>query len=67
MCAAAVELAPGEAPGKRAYDVFLECYHQGVLVRPAGENLVFAPPFVVSAEQIDQMVTMLAAAVRKHL
>ncbi len=65
--AAAVELAPGEAPGKRAYDVFLECYHQGVLVRPAGENLVFAPPFVVSAEQIDQMVTMLAAAVRKHL
>jgi beta-alanine--pyruvate transaminase len=56
---------PG-TPGKRAYDIFLECYHNGVMVRPAGENLVFAPPFIVEQSHIDQMVSTLAAAIRKH-
>ena len=65
--AGAVELAslPG-LPGKRAFEVFLECFHQGVLVRPAGENLVLAPPFIVEQGHIDQMVSTLAAAIRKH-
>ncbi|MFZ9297541.1 MAG: aminotransferase class III-fold pyridoxal phosphate-dependent enzyme [Hylemonella sp.] len=64
--AGAVELAslPGLA-GKRAYDVFLECFHQGVLVRSAGENLVLAPAYVVEASQIEQMVSVLAGAIRK--
>ena len=65
--AAAVELSSlTGAPGKRAYDIFLDLYHQGVLVRPAGDNLVFAPPFIVEKDQIDQMVSMLADAIRRH-
>jgi len=65
--AGAVELAPVPGlPGKRAYDVFMSCFHQGVLVRPAGDNVVVCPPFIVSAEQIDQMVSTLAAAIRQH-
>jgi beta-alanine--pyruvate transaminase len=65
--AGAVELAslPGLA-GKRAYDIFLDCFHQGVLVRNAGDNLVLAPPYVVEPAQIDQMVSVLAASIRKH-
>jgi beta-alanine--pyruvate transaminase len=55
---------PGLA-GKRAYDVFLECFHQGVLVRSAGENLVLAPAYVVEAPQIEQMVSVLAGAIKK--
>ena len=64
--AGAVELTsiPG-LPGKRAYDIFLECFNQGVLVRPAGDVLVLAPPFIVEEAQIAQMVEVLAAAVRK--
>ena len=49
-----------------AFDVFLDCFHQGVLVRAAGENLVLAPPFVVEQGHIDQMVSTLAASIRKH-
>ena len=65
--AGAVELAPVPGlPGKRAYDVFMTCFHQGVLVRPAGDNVVVCPPFIVSAEQIDQMVSTLAVAIRQH-
>jgi beta-alanine--pyruvate transaminase len=65
--AGAVELAPiPGSPGKRGYDVFLTCYHDGVLVRAAGDNLVLCPPYIVEAGQIDQMVSTLAKAIRKH-
>jgi beta-alanine--pyruvate transaminase len=65
--AGAVELAslPNLA-GKRAYDVFLDCFHHGVLVRPAGDSLVLAPAYVVEPAQIEQMVSVLATAIRKH-
>jgi beta-alanine--pyruvate transaminase len=65
--AGAVELAPiAGAPGKRAFEIFLDCFHQGVLVRAAGENLVLAPAYVVEPAHLDQMVTTLAASIRKH-
>ncbi len=65
--AGAVELTSiAGSPGKRAYDIFMECFHQGVLVRPAGENLVLAPPYIVDKAQIDMMVGTLAAAIKKH-
>ena len=65
--AGAVELTGiAGLPGKRAYDIFLECFHKGVLIRPAGENLVLAPPFVVEKSHIDQMVGTLADAIKKH-
>jgi beta-alanine--pyruvate transaminase len=65
--AAAVELSSiAGLPGKRAYDIFIECYHKGALVRPAGENLVIAPPYIVEKAQIEQLVGTLADAIRKH-
>jgi beta-alanine--pyruvate transaminase len=65
--AGAVELASiAGMPGKRAYDIFLDCYHQGVLVRPAGENIVLCPPYIVEKSHIDQLVSTLAASIKKH-
>ena len=65
--AGAVELAPiAGLPGKRAFDIFMDCYHHGVLVRPAAENLVVCPPFIVEKEHIDRIVNVLADAIRKH-
>jgi len=64
--AAAVELAlMSGLPGKRAFDVFMDCYHRGVLVRNAGDNLVFAPPYIVEREHIETMVSVLADAIRR--
>jgi beta-alanine--pyruvate transaminase len=66
--AGAVELTPLPGlPGKRAYEIFLDCYHQGLLFRPAGDNLVLCPPYIVSEAEITQMVEMLAKSVKKHL
>ncbi len=65
--AAAVELSgiPG-LPGKRAYDIFIECFHKGALVRPAGECLVLAPPYIVEKSHIEQLVGTLADAIKKN-
>ena len=65
--AGAVELAPVVgAPGKRAYDIFMDCFHHGVLVRPAADNVVICPPFIVEKEHIDRIVNVVADAIRKH-
>ena len=65
--AGAVELAPAAAgPGKRAYDIMLDCFHRGVWLRAAGDNLVLCPPYIVESGQIDQMVQTLADSIRRH-
>jgi len=65
--AGAVELAPAAAgPGKRAYDIMLDCFHRGVWLRAAGDNLVICPPYIVDNAQIDQMVQTLADSIRRH-
>jgi beta-alanine--pyruvate transaminase len=45
--------APGRA-GKRAFDVFLDCYAQGVLIRTTGDIIAMSPPLIVEREHIDQ-------------
>ncbi|MES2511766.1 MAG: aspartate aminotransferase family protein [Pseudomonadota bacterium] len=65
--AGAVELAPiAGSPGKRAYDIFMDCFHHGVLVRPAGENIVLCPPYIVEQQHIDRMLNVVANAIRRH-
>lgn len=65
--AAAVELAPIPGlPGKRAYDIFVDCFKKGALVRPAGDVLVIAPPYIVEKSHIDTLVNTLADSVKAH-
>ena len=65
---AAVELAPiAGAPGKRAYDIFLDCFHKGALVRPAGDVLVHrARPTSWKRRTSTQLVNTLADSIRRH-
>jgi beta-alanine--pyruvate transaminase len=55
---------PG-TPGKRAYDVFLACWERGVLVRTAGDVIALSPALIVERQQIDQIVSTLAEAIRR--
>ncbi len=65
--AAAVDVAPlAGAPGKRAFDIFIDCFKKGVLVRPAADVLVLAPPFIVERTQIETMVGVLTDSIRAH-
>ena len=65
--AGAVELASiAGSPGKRAYNIFMDCFHHGVWVRPAGENIVICPPYIVEDAHIDQIVQTVADSIRRH-
>ena len=61
-----VELAPlPGAPTKRAFDIFLDLYEQGLLVRTTGDIIALSPPLIIERAQIDQVVDMLRTAIRR--
>ena len=63
---AGIELAPivGE-PGKRAFDVFLDCWERGVLVRTTGDTVALSPPLIIEPGHIGQIVDTLSQAIRR--
>lgn len=61
----AVELEPRDsAPGARAFDVYLECFERGLMVRQTGDIIALCPPLIVSEAQIDELITTLGDAIR---
>ena len=62
----AVELSPREgAPGARAYDVFVDCFHEGLLIRVTGDIIALSPPLIVEREQIGTIVSILGDALKR--
>ena len=61
-----IELAPrpGE-PGKRAFEVFLDCWAQGVMIRVTGDIIALSPPLIVQPAQIEQIMQTLRTALRR--
>ena len=49
-----LEARPGE-PGKRGYDIYLDCFEHGVLVRQTGDILALSPPLIVEEGQIAEI------------
>jgi beta-alanine--pyruvate transaminase len=61
-----VELAPiAGAPTKRAFDIFLDCYEHGALVRTTGDIVALSPPLIIERPQIDQLIDTLGQAIRR--
>ncbi|SFM27526.1 aspartate aminotransferase family protein [Halopseudomonas yangmingensis] len=62
----AVHLASRDgAPGSRGYDVFEECFWQGVMVRCTGDIIAMSPPLIAEKEHIDQLVEVLGRVIAK--
>jgi beta-alanine--pyruvate transaminase len=61
MGAVELESRPG-APGTRAYDAFLNCFQQGIMIRFTGDTLAFSPPLIVSEAQIDEIFATVKKA-----
>jgi beta-alanine--pyruvate transaminase len=62
-----IELAPiAGQPGKRAFDVFLECWERGVLIRTTGDTIALSPPLIIENLHIDQMVGTLADVLKTN-
>ena len=61
-----IELAPlpGE-PAKRAFNIFLDCYEKGLLVRTTGDTIALSPPLIIERSHIDQIVDTLRGALKR--
>jgi beta-alanine--pyruvate transaminase len=61
-----IELAPRPgAPTQRAFDVFLDCYNAGVLIRTTGDTVALSPPLIIERAQIDELVDTIATAIKR--
>ncbi|MBB3319299.1 MULTISPECIES: aspartate aminotransferase family protein [unclassified Rhizobium] len=62
----AIELAPRNgAPGTRAYDVFVDCFNKGLLIRVTGDIIALSPPLIVEKEQIGTIVSVIGDALKR--
>jgi beta-alanine--pyruvate transaminase len=63
---AGIELAsiPGK-PGARAYDCFVRCYEQGLLIRTAADIIALSPPLIIERHQVDEIVERLTSVLKE--
>jgi beta-alanine--pyruvate transaminase len=61
----AIELAPlpGQ-PGKRGFELMIECYERGLMVRMAMDTFEFSPPLICEREHIDQIFDTVNTVIR---
>lgn len=64
VAAVELEARPGAA-GARGFEAFLKTYDNGVVLRAAGDNIVFSPAFIVEPKEIEQMVSVLADVIAR--
>ena len=61
----AIELRPRDgAPGTRAYDVFVDCFERGLLIRVTGDIIALSPPLIVDKSEIDTIVSTIGDALK---
>ena len=62
-----IELAPlpGE-PAKRAFNIFLDCWEQGVLLRTTGDTVALSPPLIIESNHIERLVDVLGKAIKRN-
>ncbi len=53
------------AIGARAYDIFVDCFEKGLLIRVTGDIIALSPPLIVEPGQIDDMVSLLGDALKR--
>ena len=62
---AGIELEPrAGAPTSRAFEAFLKCYDDGLLVRATGDTIALSPPLIIEKNQIDQIVSTINECLR---
>jgi beta-alanine--pyruvate transaminase len=59
-----LESRPGKV-GARAFDVHVDCFKSGLLVRMTADTLAMSPPLIVEKAQIDEIVEKLRASLNR--
>jgi len=60
-----IELEPrAGAPGTRGFDVFVDCFNRGALIRVTGDIIALSPPLIIEERQIDELIGTVGAAIK---
>jgi len=61
-----IELKPlaGE-PAKRAFNIFLDCWDKGLLIRTTGDTIALSPPLIIESSHIERIIDTLRGALRR--
>jgi beta-alanine--pyruvate transaminase len=51
--------------GARAFDVFTQCFAEGVLIRVTGDIIALSPPLIIEKMQIDEIFETLRRVLRR--
>jgi len=63
---AGIELSPREGePTARAFDIFLNCYEKGLLIRTTGDTVALSPPLIVEKSHIDEIFGTLGDTIKE--
>jgi beta-alanine--pyruvate transaminase len=49
---------PG-APGARGYELFVDCFERGLLIRVTGDIVALSPPLTIEDQQIDEIIDLI--------
>ncbi|WP_457442212.1 aminotransferase class III-fold pyridoxal phosphate-dependent enzyme [Roseateles sp. P5_E4] len=61
-----IELKPLDGqPAKRAFNVFLDCWDKGLLIRTTGDTVALSPPLIIESGHIERIVDTLRGALRR--
>jgi beta-alanine--pyruvate transaminase len=59
-----LESRPGK-PGTRALDGHIDCFNRGLLIRVTADIIALSPPLIIEKSEIDQLVEILKASLRR--
>jgi beta-alanine--pyruvate transaminase len=65
MGAIELEPLPGQ-PGKRGFELMIECYERGLMTRMAMDTFEFSPPLICERTHIDQIFDTVGAVLRER-
>jgi beta-alanine--pyruvate transaminase len=51
--------------GIRAYDVFVDCFNKGLLIRVTGDIIALSPPLIAEKSEIETIVSKIGDALNR--
>ena len=62
-----IDISMREKPGKAGFNVYKRCYDAGVNIKPTGDALIIAPPFICEKRDIDEIIEKMRKGISDHI
>lgn len=62
----AIEMSSRDGePGKRGFEAMIKAFERGAMVRVTGDIIALSPPFIISKDQIDELIDLVRDVVNE--